>query len=371
MSWIRAVAFGLLACVVSLHGSPAGAQGSAPQVTRANAARAGWDAVREGRNQDAAEAFAVALDAEPRDPSLHFGSGLTAYLLGRPTVAQQSLERAIQLYPGFTAASLLLGDILYRGSDITSALRVYEAAAKHAPADKTLLARLDSMRREAALHNDFFQSQGSHFTVLFEGPADEELARLAIEILEAAYWRIATALSTFPERVITVVLYTQEQFRDITRSPQWAAAAYDGRIRVPVRGVREDTRELERVLAHEFTHALIQSIAPRGVPTWLNEGLAVLFEPTGDAWAEAQLAGSTTRLPLTRLAGSFAGLSTVEARLAYAQSAATVRALLDQGGAPAVVSVLQDIAGGETFAAAFERRMFMPYENFLASLVAR
>jgi len=358
----------MVVCGASLYGSPGGPQGSSAQLTRANAVPAGWQAIREGRNQDAAEAFAIAIDAEPRDPSLHFGAGLTAYLLGRPTVAQQSLERALMLYPGYTAASLLLGDILYRGSDIDAAVRVYESAIMHAPADKTLIARLEAMRREAALHHDFFQSQGSHFTVLFEGPADEELARVAIEILEAAYWRIGTELSTYPERVLTVVLYTQEQFRDITRSPEWAAAAYDGRIRVPVRGVRSDTRELERVLAHEFTHALVQGIAPRGVPTWLNEGLAVLFEPTGTAWADAQLAGSANRLPFTRLASSFSGLSGPEARLAYAQSAATVGALVEQGGAAAVVAVLQDIAGGETFTAAFERRMFLPYETFLTNL---
>jgi hypothetical protein len=38
--------------------------------------------------------------------------------------------------------------------------------------------------------------------VLFEGPADEALARRAIEILEAAYWRIAAELSTYPDRVV-------------------------------------------------------------------------------------------------------------------------------------------------------------------------
>lgn len=359
-------------CGASLNGSPGGPGGSAPQGipgTRAyTAGRAGWDAIRDGRNQDAAEAFAKAIDAEPRDPSLHLGAGLAAYLLGRPTVAQQSLERALTLAPSLTAASLLLGDILYRGSDVDGAIRVYEAALTYAPADKTLNTRLERLRREATLNSGFYQSQGAHFTVLFEGPADEELARRAVDILEAAYWRIGTALSTFPEQVITVVLYTHEQFRDITRSPQWAAAAYDGRIRLPVRGVRADSRELERVLAHEFTHALVQSIAPRGVPTWLSEGLAVMFEPNGDTWAGEQLSRSASRLPLDRLAGSFARLSTSNARLAYAQSAAAVRTLIEQAGAPAVVAVLQDIARGETFVAAFQRHLFMPYDGFIASL---
>src|SRR5204862_6751608 len=139
-------------------------------------------------------------------------------------------------------------------------------------------------RREGALHPAFLQANGAHFPVLFEGPADEALASRALEILESAYWRVSTALALYPEGVITVALYTQEQFRDITRSPDWAAAVYDGRIRVPVRGALTKPAELERVLAHEFTHVLVRTLAPQGVPTWLNEGLAVLFENNGEQW---------------------------------------------------------------------------------------
>lgn len=171
--------------------------------------------------------------------------------------------------------------------------------------------------------------------MLFEGPADEALASRALEILEAAYWRVSTALAIYPEQIITVILYTQEQFRDVTRSPQWAAGAYDGRLRVPV---------------------------------WLHEGLAVAFEPSGSEWAEGQLARSTARLPLARLAGSFSPLSTEEARLAYAQSAGIVAALIERGGASAVGAILQDIARGDAFAVAFERHYFMPYDDFVASL---
>lgn len=94
------------------------------------------------------------------------------------------------------------------------------------------------------------------------------MARRAVELLESAYWRVGTALYTFPDRVITVVLYSALQFRDITRSPSWAAAAYDGRIRIPMRGALDHSPgELERVLTHELTHAIIRAIAPRAVPT--------------------------------------------------------------------------------------------------------
>src|SRR5262245_4369701 len=71
------------------------------------ASRKGWAAIRDGRHQDAAAAFAAALDAEPRDPTLHLGAGLAAYLLGQPTAAQHALERALELEPSLTPASIL------------------------------------------------------------------------------------------------------------------------------------------------------------------------------------------------------------------------------------------------------------------------
>src|SRR2546425_8800921 len=88
----------------------------------------------------------------------------------------------------------------------------------------------------------FQRTLSPHFTVLFEGPAEQRLAAAAVDALEAAYWRIGTALLAYPPTVITVVLYTDEQFRDVTRSPAWAGGVFDGKIRVPMRGALNDPR---------------------------------------------------------------------------------------------------------------------------------
>ena len=336
---------------------------------QAAAGRAGWDAIREGRNEEAAAAFADAIRAEPRNPSLYLGAGLAAQLLGDTAKARDWVEQALKLAPNFTPASLLLGDLLYRQSDLQGAIAVYEAALTYAPDDKTLLARLAQLRDEPSPEKGFFQSRSAHFTVLFEGRADDELARRAVDILETAYWRVGTALYTFPDHVITVVLYTEEQFRDTTRSPSWAAAAYDGRIRIPMRGALEQAPgELERVLTHELAHAMVRAIAPRGVPTWLNEGLAVAFEPDGSEWATTLLSKADTRIPLDQLAGSFDNLSGNQARIAYAESADAARRLLDEIGGAGVVALLQDIARGVPLAEAFQRRTLTPYSAFAASL---
>jgi tetratricopeptide (TPR) repeat protein len=352
--------------VLVLLAASASAQGAGPP--KAADGRAGWDAIRAGRAAEAAKAFAEAIDAEPRDPTLHLGAGLAAHLLGQPTAARASLERALAIAPAFTAASMLLGEILYRDGEVEGAIRIYEDALTHAPGNEQLTKRLEEWRKDAATHSGFFRSHGAHFTVLFEGPADEELARRAVELLETAYWRVGTALYTFPDQVITVVLYTQEQFRDITRSPGWAAAMYDGRIRVPMRGALSRPEELERVLVHEFTHALVRSISPRHVPTWLNEGLAVLFEPGGLEWARRALVESQARLPADRLSRSFGNLTGDQARLAYAQSAIAANGLIELAGSAAVVGLLQDLAQGDAFAVAFERRALVRFETFVEGL---
>jgi tetratricopeptide (TPR) repeat protein len=342
---------------------------SAITFAQGSAGRAGWDSIRDGRNEDAAAAFAEAIRAEPRDPSLHLGAGLAAQLLGDTSKARQSLEEALKLAPNFTTASVLLGDLLYRQSDLQGAIAVYEAASRYAPNDTTLASRLSRLRDEPSPEKGFFQSQSAHFTVLFEGPADDEMARRAVDLLESAYWRVGTALYTFPDHVITVVLYTEERFRDTTRSPSWAAAAYDGRIRIPMRGALEQApAELDRVLTHELTHAMIRAIAPRGVPTWLNEGLAVMFEPDGSRWAATTLSATDARIPLDQLSGSFDNFSGNQARIAYAEGGEAARRLFDEVGGAGVVALLQDIARGVPLAEAFERRMLTPYSVFAASL---
>ncbi|HSC29247.1 MAG TPA: hypothetical protein VLD67_18370, partial [Vicinamibacterales bacterium] len=260
---------------------------------------------------------------------------------------------------------------LYSEGDLAGAIHAYELALIHAPDDAFLGGRVDAWRREAELHQRFAQRFGDHFTILFEGPREEEVAARAIALLEATYWRIGTALGAYPNGIVTVVLYTNEQFRDITQSPSWAVAAFDGRIRVPMRGAFDSPGELERVLAHEFTHALVRSLAPRGVPQWLNEGLAQYFEP--GARGNARDVPATTSgghdpgrglIPLARLEDTFDGLDARQARLAYTQSALAAHALVDLAGLTGVLNLLSYVGQGMPFSEAFERATFVSYAEF-------
>jgi len=326
---------------------------------------AGWEALRAGRAADAAEDFRAALQIDGRDALAMLGAGVSAHLQGKPLDAREHLASALKIEPSLTAASLLLGELLYRDADLPGAIQVYEQALTYEPSQPQILSRLDAWRREAALHDRFSQKVDQHFTILFEGPADQPLAARVGEMLESAYWRIGGALGAYPGDVVQVILYTTDQFRDITQSPAWAGGAYDGRIRVPVGG-RIVEPELQRILSHELTHAIVYSLAPRGVPQWLNEGLAVLFEKD-DLSRERTLVAREPLIPLTQLEKPFDDLTGNQAALAYAESAVAVRRILDQGGPTAVYNLLSDLGSGLSFDEAFERAALMPYAEFRKS----
>jgi len=323
---------------------------------------AGWDALRAGHASEAAEAFRAALQLDSHDALAMLGAGLSAQLQGKSAEAREQLAGALRVQPGLTAASLLLGELLYREADLAGAIQVYEQALALTPAQPRLAARLEVWRREAALHDRFSQKVVTHFTILFEGPADQPLAARVADMLESAYWRIGGALGAYPNDVVQVVLYTTEQFRDITQSPAWAGGAYDGRIRVPVGG-DIDERELQRVLRHELTHAIVHSVASRGVPQWLNEGLAVLFEKD-DLSREERLVSRGPLIPLSQLEVSFDAMTAPQVTLAYAESAVAARRILELGGPMAIYNLLSDLASGLSFDEAFARAALLRYDEF-------
>lgn len=329
--------------------------------------RAGWDALAKGELTQAAAAFREALVAYPKNARLHLGAGMAAALQRRDTDARDEFETALALDPKLNEARAQLGLIQYRLGDAASAIRTYETLVADAPDAADAAATLDRWKREQALHDRMRDAIGSHFTVSFEGPEEAALADEALQSLDRAYWRIGQELGTFPNEPIHVVLYTAEQFRDVTRSPSWAAGAYDGTIRVPMRGALDDQKELDRVLAHEFTHALIRTLAARNVPTWLNEGIAAALEAGNLDWAN-KFQEQTRRVPLRALQSGFSRFTGDQAALAYAASARAARRMLDEAGGFAVANLLRDLGAGIPFDTAFEHRMQRSFSDFQTEL---
>ena len=333
-------------------------------------ARDGAAAIETRQFGAALAAFTEAAAMRPGDASLCFGAGVAAFMLGQNDVAKSRFECALALNSSYLPPAVWLGELHYRAGRLRDAISIYETALQRSPKARELEPRLADWRKEHALTSRFLEARTAHFTALFGGPADEPRARQVVERLEAAYSRVGGALGVYPSQTITVVLYTREQFREITRMAEWSAAAYDGRIRLPLDGALDQPEELDRVLSHEFVHAVVATLGGRAVPAWVNEGLATVLEPDDGQEAEAAPAGTSLRPELSQLHVSFVGLSAADAEVAYASSARAVRRLIEQRGVAALVALLEDLARGTPFASAFQERIAMRYEDFVA-LVAR
>jgi hypothetical protein len=335
-----------------------------------------WVALERGDASKAAAIFRDALDRSPRDAVLHYGSAQASLALGRTEAAISSLKRAIEYNPGFVQAMVQLAQVAYQAADLELAVRTLEKAAAVMPRDRAIAAQLAQWRKEATLHQSFQNRPGVRFNVLFEGPREKAVGERVSAVLESAYWNIGKTLNIYPAAPLDVILYSNQQFRDITRAPVWAGGGYDGRIRLPVGGALESPLALERVAIHEYVHAVVRHAAGADVPAWLTEGLASYLEPGDKSWASKTLRAARVRIPLEELAEGFGGFDGATALVAYAQSQIGAQ-LLYERVSPHAGSFLQLLGNGHTvdqalsrhgvqpeiFYAEWRRRIGLPVEN--------
>jgi tetratricopeptide (TPR) repeat protein len=344
--------FALLTFLAFGTAASVSAQPAAPE-----AVEKGFHALRNGDTDGAAAIFRAALTRRPKDPRLLLGAGVVAKLQGQDQDAIALLQQALEIEPRMVEAAAILGELFYRQGDIDLAVKMYERALPNAPASVTevMRRRLAAWREEASLPQNHDAIKDDRFTVSFDGPVQQKLASRATSVRDAAFWRIGKTLGAYPTASINVVLYSEQQFHDITGAPEWAAGGFDGQIRIPVRGAAQNLAEFDRVLTHELTHAMLRSVASRTLPAWLNEGLAMTCEGRDGALSERRLARARLFVPLAALQTSFGRLNAVQAAVAYEESAFATRALLDRIGPSGLGQLLQDLGTGQTMEQAIER----------------
>ena len=282
--------------------------------------------------------------------------GVTYVREGDYAQAAATLEHALQLAPTETNTMLALAEVYLKEDKRPEAFdllrRVKDAGAGGPDLDK----QLEQLGREVDAEWGFAELQSRHFLVSFGDDQDTRPVRLMLDVLESAYDTVGDKLEVYPNERTLVVLYTQQDFHAITRTPDWAGAAFDGRIKFPVRGLTEDDPDLRRIVRHEYAHSLVAQLAGWRCPVWLNEGVAVWAEEEEDgdheAWAQAKIADQTL-FSLDELAASFTRLPAERAQVAYAQSYLAVRALVDHYGARRIPLLLGTLRRARSLNEAF------------------
>jgi tetratricopeptide (TPR) repeat protein len=321
----------------------------------------------------------TALTYAPEEPALLMN---VAYIHLRRSEYKQSLEyleRARRFAPDNADVAKLAGWSYYGLNKIDQAVAEWKRSLTLRP-DREVQAALEKALADKQEEESYKENESSHFKLHYSGAAQPPLARDVLRTLEMHFSAIESALNYTPPESISVVLYTQDAFSDITRAPGWVGALNDGRIRVPVRGLAAVDQELSRVLKHELTHSFVAqkthsacmagaSCANRA-PTWIQEGLAQWMEGqrSGEnATALLQIHKDGHGIPLSRLEGTWMGMNENTARFAYAWALANIEYIVQVDGMGDIERILDHIGSGMPTEAALREVLHSDYNDVMQS----
>lgn len=285
--------------------------------------RAARDSFRSGRSYN------------EEDVRLWHGEAMTLYMQGKYSEAVSLLDQAIGIDPLNPFVYLLLGKAYYADGRLAEAVDALQRSLEHG-GDQGVASFLDKVRRERQIEAGMQEEYRGHFQLSFEdGQHASAMASEILETLEDAYLEVGSDLAYYPDIRVPVLLYKHQDYADVTRSPDWAGAVYDGKIRLPLAGMRAVDKRLVAILYHEYMHVLVHFMAGRNVPVWLNEGLAEIagrrINPT--PLADLSTAVDSGQLLDWRiLASPFSGLADDRIPLAYEQSYSLASFMVDSYG---------------------------------------
>lgn len=255
--------------------------------------------------------------------------------------------------------------------DVVAAARHYGKGAALDPDDAALKEALKKYDKQKSVEAGMGRRDGGHFVVKYEGGENAVAGHLIGMLLEEAYAKVGADFGFYPDDTVTALLYSRERFSDITRSPAWSGGIYDGRIKLPAGGIYDKTDELERVVFHEYTHAVVHRLSKGRAPVWLHEGLAMYEEGqrSGDYAGRLRGLATTGKVALVPLEASFMALDAEGAQVAYLLSLSAAEHMIGEFGIFSAKRVLENLGGGMTLDAAFSGALHLSYAEFERSWI--
>jgi tetratricopeptide (TPR) repeat protein len=305
--------------------------------------------------EQADEYFLKASELYPDEGSFALSRGICNYYLKKYDIARYELERSPPHNPDSVERLFYLGLVLYETDRRQEAIELWEQALKRSPGRQELVTVLEKARKETAVEDSMDRGHSSRFNLTYDPGVNTQFALAVLDVLENASNQVGSELGHFPEARVPVVIYKRADYKSVTNSPDWSGGVYDGTIRLPFGALSEITPSLRSILFHEYAHVVVFDLTHGNCPLWLNEGIAEMYGRGQFTHPAVEGGPATPKGPLIdirRLEGSFTGLSSHDAALAYQQSYSMVNYLVTTYGWHRVRAVLEGLGKGMTIAAA-------------------
>jgi tetratricopeptide (TPR) repeat protein len=284
--------------------------------------------------------------------------GICYYETGDYQNAYECLENVPGADENNAVVTKYLALTCYKLDDLENSLR-YAEASLEVQADAGLRSLCSRLKRELKAMEDYGNTKRVNFNIIFSKFEHDEARFTVIDILENAYREIGQQMETFPSTPVSVILYNEKNFFDVTRSPSWAGGLFDGKIHIPIRGLKPNEPLLKHVLYHEYTHALVHTITST-CPRWLHEGLSDYF-----SLDNSQIKTIGQIIPLKYLEVGFPSGDEKVVFIAYWESYSVVSYLVDRYKLYRIKELLQDLGRGTDLNTAFFTTFSITYDRFV------
>lgn len=328
------------------------------------------------RFYDAVKMLKTSLQYEPQNVGVRenlsnviIQKAQEAFRTGDSHVAISDLREAIEYNPRGLRAYAAIADIYYKQDDYDNAIAYLKKALEVNPDSVAIKKELQRLEIEQATERRFTRKRLGRFVVKFEGYERADLGEEVLNILRKVWPRIDWELNFYSKEPIIVILYTSEQYKDVTDAFDWSAGIYDGRIRVRLGDFLKGKKQLTRVVIHEYTHAVIEKMTKGNIPWWLNEGLAQYEEPgSGFSRNELKTLQETLRgdalIPLKDLnQRTYSRPDPWHMRLAYLQSKAFTQYLIKRFAFRKMRELIQGLGTGMEIEQAMEESLYANLER--------
>lgn len=301
--------------------------------------REGNEALASRDFERAAIKFYEVMEDVPDAPGPRVGYATAEMALGRNATALPVVLDGLVRDPKSAELHELLGTLYDRDERVEDALASWREAFRLAPSDR-VRDKIVKAERELQAGREYRFSAAAHFTLRYDGALDQDLVAAMTDFLEDRFRDLTGTYRHAPSQPITVLLYPKQAFRDVTQAGNEVAGLFDGKIRVPLGGLKRLEPDAERVLSHELTHAIVQSKTRGNCPRWLHEGLAQMSEPRALRRSDIAMLARSVRPndPATWPEASFS----------YPSALSFTRYLEKQKGFDVLVDLLARLGDGET-----------------------
>lgn len=297
--------------------------------------------------------------------NLLYNEAVDAYQANDGTTVLLCLNTSYMLWPRFETLDFL-GQYYYKDHDLDNALFYWEKALSTRPEDTVMKEKVEGAKKEVAAEGKMRVIEMPHFDIQLYKDYDVDIGILR-GILDDIYRQVGSDLGYYPPPGTKIILYTEEDFREIFNKEGIVRGFYDGSIRIAVSG-KIAGPYLSVVIGHEYAHAIVSIITDNKCPIWLHEGIAV-YEQGKDTTQSVEhikeAVSEGKRITIQELQDGFAQTENMDAlTLSYQGSYTAVSFMLDRWGWSGLSSLLGAIKREGHFTNALDEEFYISVPVF-------